>query len=86
MLKSMTLNDEVLLQVKIVSDDLSGATLKELVELFITLFQLFLIILEFISQVTHLILSIALIPWQVWVFFWSEIAFILLESAWFLSA
>jgi hypothetical protein len=70
----MILADEVLLQIKISSDDLDGVTLKELVELFIALLHSFLAVLEFMARVVRFVFSLAALPGRAWFIFWFEVA------------
>jgi hypothetical protein len=70
----MLLSDEVLLQVRLSSDDLDGVTLRELVELFITLLQTSLAILEFMARTARFIFELAALPGRIWYTFWFEVA------------
>lgn len=54
----MILNDEALIQIKISSDDLDGATLNELAHNLIVLLEIQIVILSVLVGVTRSILSI----------------------------
>lgn len=66
--------DEVLLQIRLVSDDLDGVTLRELADVLIALVQALIAVLLFVATVAHVILSMLSWPRRVWVWYWSEIA------------
>lgn len=70
----MILSDEVLLQIRLVSDDLDGVTLRELADVVIALMQLLIAMLLFVATVVRLMLSMLGWPRRVWIAFWSEIA------------
>jgi len=78
---SLIFSDEVLLQIRLVSDDLDGVTLRELADVLIALVQALLAVLLFGATWLHFILSMIGWPGRVWVAFWTMIVNELLQDA-----
>jgi len=70
----LILSDEVLLQIRLVSDDLDGVTLRELADVLIALMRLLIAMLLFVATVVRFMLSMLGWPRRVWIAFWSAIA------------